>query len=55
MASSLDTGLLPRVELTSLLEGLRTHLADPGVLVYMLLLRAWVVSLAVRARWDRDG
>jgi hypothetical protein len=34
------------VELTSLLEGLRIHLADPGVLVYVLLLRAWVVRLA---------
>jgi hypothetical protein len=43
------------VELTSLLEDLRIHLADPGVLVYVLLLRAWVVRLAVRARRHRDG
>ena len=48
-------GLLPRVELTSLLEDLRIHLADPGVLVYVLLLRAWVLRLAVRGRWHRDG
>jgi hypothetical protein len=50
MASSLDTGLLPRVEPTSLLEDLRIHLADPGVLVYVLLLGVWVVRLAVRGR-----
>jgi hypothetical protein len=31
-----DTGLLPRVELTSLLEGLWIHVADPGVLAYVL-------------------
>jgi hypothetical protein len=43
------------VELTSLLEGLRIHLADPGVLVYVLLLRAWVARLAVRGRRHRDG
>jgi hypothetical protein len=48
MASSLETACLPRVELTSLLEGLRVHLADSGVLVYVLRLRAWVVRLAVR-------
>jgi hypothetical protein len=30
-------------------------LADPDVLVYVLLLRAWVVRLAVRGRWHRDG
>ena len=32
-----------------------SHLADPGVLVYVLLLRAWVLRLAVRGRWHRDG
>jgi hypothetical protein len=31
------------------------QLADPGVLVYVLLLRAWVVRLAVRGWWHRDG
>jgi hypothetical protein len=29
--------------------------ADLGVLVYVLLLRAWVVRLAVRGRWHRGG
>jgi hypothetical protein len=43
------------VELISLLEGLWIHLADPGVLVYVLRLRAWVVRLAVRGRRYRDG
>jgi hypothetical protein len=50
-----STARLPRVELTSLLEDLRPHLADPGVPVYVPLLRAWVVSLAVRARRHWGG
>jgi hypothetical protein len=37
----LTLACLPRVELTSLLEDLRIHLADPGVVVYVLLLWAW--------------
>jgi len=34
-------------------QDLRIHVADLGVLVYVLLLRAWVVRLAVRGRWHR--
>ena len=30
-------------------------MADLGVLVYVLLLRAWVVRLAVHGRWHRGG
>jgi hypothetical protein len=43
------------VELTSLLAGLRIQVADPGALVDVLLLRAWVVRLAVRGPWPRGG